>query len=574
MTTLENAKQQAADALRNALPEGASVAVEDLARPPQADMGDLSFACFAAAKSLKQNPAQLAKDAAAKLVPLGLVAEARAVGPYVNVFFDKRAFATAVLEEVFGRAADFGHATERKNGRVMIEYGSPNTHKEIHVGHLRNFALGLSVERLLRASGHDVVPVNYIGDVGAHVAKWLWYYDKVRKGEVPGAEPVGDGITAFGKIYTDATRLAESDEEVYKPQISAVLQALEKHDPAWEALWLDTRDACLRQMDVIFRELGIHFERTYLESEVEGPGKMLVQDLLRRGIAKEGERGAIIVDLSAPEDLGVFLVLKSDGTALYSTKELALAGLKFKEFPGVTSSIHIVDTRQSLYFKQFFATLARMGFKKQMTHLGYEFVTLKEGAMSSRKGNIVTYEDFRDEMIAMVASETRKRHEDWDDAKVKATSWAIAEGAMKFGMLKQDNDRPITFDMEAALSFDGFTGPYVQYGHARLSSILAKAEGETVSVCTAADDPKEFALLRLVADLPQTVSDAAAAYRPSILAQYLFELAQASNDFYRDVPVLSAPPADRSRRLAIVAAARAALANGLALLGVRAPDEM
>ncbi|HTK04040.1 MAG TPA: arginine--tRNA ligase [Candidatus Eisenbacteria bacterium] len=574
MTTLEKAKQQVAEALRNALPEGASVSADELARPPQADMGDLSFPCFGLAKSLKQNPAQLAKDAAAKIVPLGLIGDARAVGHYVNVSFDKRAFATAGLEEVFGRAADFGNAEGKKDGRVMIEYGSPNTHKEIHVGHLRNFALGLSVERLLRAAGHEVIPVNYIGDVGAHVAKWLWYYDKVRKGEVPGAEPIGDDITHFGRIYTAATVLAESDEDKYKPEISAVLQALEKHEPAWESLWLKTRDACLKQMDVIFKELGIRFERTYLESEVEGPGKALVQDLIKRGIAKEGERGAIIVDLAEPEDLGVYLVLKSDGTALYSTKELALAGLKFKEFPGVTSSIHVVDMRQSLYFKQFFATLGRMGFDKEMTHLAYEFVTLKEGAMSSRKGNIVTYEDFRDEMTAMVASETRKRREDWDDAKVARTSWAVAEGAMKFGMLKQDNDRPITFDMEAALSFDGFTGPYVQYSHARLSSILAKADGETVSVCSASDDAKEFALLRLVADLPQIVVSAANAYRPSILAQYLFELAQASNDFYRDVPVLSAEPADRSRRLAIVAAARVALANGLALLGIRAPEEM
>lgn len=574
MTTIENATRQVLEALRAALPEGASVSDGDLSRPPQAAMGDLSFPCFGAAKDLKRNPAEIAREVAAKVVPLGLVGEARAVGPYVNFFFERRAFATAALEEVFGRASEFGHASERKDGRIMIEYGSPNTHKEIHVGHLRNFALGLSVERLLRAAGHDVVAVNYIGDVGAHVAKWLWYYDKVRKGAVPGAEPIGDDITRFGKIYTDATRLAEADEEVSKPAISAVLQALEQHDPTWETLWRTTRDACLAQMDVIFRELGIRFERTYLESEVEGPGKALVKDLLAKGIAKEGERGAIIVDLAEPEDLGVFLVLKSDGTALYSTKELALAGLKFKEFPGVTDSVHVVDMRQSLYFKQFFATLRRMGFDKAMTHLAYEFVTLKEGAMSSRKGNIVTYEDFRDEMTAMVASETRKRHEDWDDAKVRETAWAIAEGAMKFGMLKQDNDRPITFDMEAALSFDGFTGPYVQYGHARLSSILAKAEGETVSVCAASDDPKEYALLRLVADLPRTVIDAAATFRPSILAQYLFDLAQASNDFYRDVPVLSAPPADRGRRLAIVAAARVALANGLALLGVRAPDEM
>jgi arginyl-tRNA synthetase len=355
--------------------------------------------------------------------------------------------------------------------------------------------------------------------------------------------------------------------------VSAVLQALEAHDPAWEKRWLETRDACLKQIDAIFKELDIHFARTYLESEVEAPGKALVTELLDKGIAKEGDKGAIIVDLE-DEKLGIFLALKSDGTALYSTKELALAQLKFKEYPGTNESLHVVDNRQSLYFKQFFAVLRRMGFTQPMRHLSHDFVTLAEGAMSSRKGNIVTYEDFRDEMTERVLEETKKRHEDWSPEKQKENAWAIAEGAMKFGMLKQDDDRPIVFDMTAALSFDGFTGPYVQYSHARLSSILSKAGGEVVSVCKASDDPKEFALLRLVAEFPGVVSAAAAAYRPSLIAQYAFDLAQEANAFYRDVPVLSAEADERCRRLAIVEAARKTLARALWLLGIKAPEEM
>jgi arginyl-tRNA synthetase len=177
-------------------------------------------------------------------------------------------------------------------------------------------------------------------------------------------------------------------------------------------------------------------------------------------------------------------------------------------------------------------------------------------------------------MVGMAAAETKKRREEWDEARVAKAAWTVAEGAMKFGMLKQDNDRPIVFDMEEALSFDGFTGPYIQYAHARLSSILAKAAGETVSVCAASDDPKEFAFLRLVADLPATVRAATAADKPSLLAQYLFDLARASNDFYRDVPVLSTEGAVRCRRLAIVRAGQAALAKGLSLLGIAAPEEM
>ncbi|MEY4744273.1 MAG: arginine--tRNA ligase [Candidatus Parcubacteria bacterium] len=567
MSVLDRAKQEVAVALAKALAVP-GVSPDELVKPPQADMGDLSYPCFGLAKSQKSNPAALAKDLAAKIAAGGIISEARAAGPYVNFFFDRKAFATDVLGEVLGRSADFGDALERKDERIMIEYGSPNTHKEIHVGHLRNFCLGLSVVRLCRAAGYDVVPVSYIGDIGAHVAKCLWALKKFHVGQ----EPPENRGKFLGQIYTEATNKVEEDESV-KEEIAEVLRKLEARDPAWDALWRETRQWSIDELNAVFGELGCAFERMYFESEVEGPGKALVKELSESGIAKEGERGAIIVDLES-DGLGVYLVLKSDGSALYSTKELALAEKKFSDFEGISRSVHIVDNRQSLYFRQFFATLKRMGFEKKMTHLAYEFVTLKEGAMSSRKGNIVTYEDFRDEMLRMTSEETAKRHEDWSPERVREVSWAIAEGAMKFGMLKQDTERAIVFDMGAALSFDGFTGPYIQYAHARLSSILAKADEDTVSVCKASDDPREFALLRLIADLPATVAAAAEAYKPSLLAQYLFELAQASNDFYRDVPVLSAPDDDRCRRLVIVSAARVAIARGLFLLGIRAPEEM
>lgn len=567
MSVLERAKQEVAAALAKAL-SVPGVSPDELVKPPQADMGDLSYPCFGLAKSMKASPAVIAKDVAAKIAPAGMIGEVRADGPYVNFFFDKKAFAAAVLGEVLGRSVDFGDALERKNERIMIEYGSPNTHKEIHVGHLRNFCLGLSVVRLCRAAGYDVVPVSYIGDIGAHVAKCLWALKKFHVGE----EPPENRGKFLGQIYTEATNKVEEDERV-KDEIAEVLRKLEARDPAWDALWRETRQWSIDELNAVFAELSCVFERMYFESEVEARGKALVKELLESGIAKEGERGAIIVDLES-ENLGIFLALKSDGSALYSTKELALAEKKFSDFENIARSVHIVDNRQSLYFQQFFATLGRMGFDKKMTHLAYEFVTLKEGAMSSRKGNIITYEDFRDEMLRMTAEETAKRHEDWSPERVRDVSWAIAEGAMKFGMLKQDTERAIVFDMAAALSFDGFTGPYIQYAHARLSSILAKANEDTISVCKASDDPREFALLRLIADLPATVAAAAEAYKPSLLAQYLFELAQASNDFYRDVPVLSAPDDDRCRRLVVVSAARVAIARGLFLLGIRAPEEM
>ena len=496
-----------------------------------------------------------------------MLAEARAVGPYVNFFFDKKVFASSMLEEVFARGIEYGNAP-KTGERVLIEYAAPNTHKEIHVGHLRNFFIGLSTVNLFRAAGGEVIPVNYINDNGANVTKCLWAYKKFHDGEVP----VDRRSKFLGAVYTEATQYAEEHQEESKVEISDVQKKLDAKDPEWTTLWRTTRDWCLEEYRNIFAELRLSFEKDYLASEFEGSGKQTVRELLEKGIAKRGDGGAVIMDFEE-EKLGVFLLLKSDGSALYSTFDLGLAPKKFQDFPGVSRSLHVVDNRQSLYFKQLFATLRKMGFDFPMHHIAHDFVTLAEGAMSSRKGNIITYEDFRDRMIDMVADETRKRRDGWSEQKIKDTAWVIAEGAMKFAMLKQDNDRPIVFEMEAALSFDGFTGPYIQYAHARLCSILARA-GESGEKYELSDDPVDYALLRLVADFPATVLAAAALYRPSLLSQYLFDLAQASNDFYRDAPVLSAEPDVRARRLAVIRAAKITLENGLELLGIRAPEEM
>jgi arginyl-tRNA synthetase len=561
MSTLQTAKQEIIERLRKELPD-LDIGPTDLAMPPDPAFGDLAFGCFAAAKSQRTSPAQVAQDLAARFAATTFVASATAAGPYVNFFLDRPAFASAAGREAstldFGR----GEATER---RVMIEYAQPNTHKEFHVGHLRNACLGLSVVKLSRAVGNEVVPVTYIGDVGAHVAKWLWY--AVQHPELLDA---ADAST-FGRIYVEATRAAEADPGS-KDAISEVHRQLEAREPKLTALWEKTRQANIDAFKSVFAELGCSFDHWYFESDVEVAGKKLAKDLLESGVAKVGEGGALIVDLE-DEKLGVFLVLKSDGSALYSTKELALAELKFSQYD-IDESIHVVDSRQSLYFKQFFATLKRMGFKKTLVHLAYEFVTLKEGAMSSRKGNIVSYEEFRDEMLGRTKGETAKRHQDWDTKKVDEVAWAVAEGAMKFGMLKQDPDKPIVFDIEQSLSFDGFTGPYVQYAHARMSSILAKAGGDAPTDAEWSDDPAEFAALRKIADYPEVVRASAQAYKPSHLAQYLFELAQAASAFYRDVPVLTASDAERPRRLAIVAAFKNTLSLGLGLLGIRAPEEM
>ncbi len=563
---LAKAKDEIVKQLQGLVPEDVPVSVRELEDPPQRDMGDLAYPCFPLAKKMKKAPPAIAAELAEKFMATELVSEAVSLGPYVNFKLNRSSFSAATIDDVSEEITQKLRGPETR--RFLIEYGQPNTHKEVHVGHLRNFFLGLSVVRIAEAAGHKVIPVSYIGDVGAHVAKCLWAYKKFHAGEKP--EPGREG-KFLGGIYTEASLKIDEDETL-KEGVAEVQRALENGDPEWTALWKETRQWSLDEINNIFAELSCEFDRIYTESEVEGPGKELVKKMLEDGLAKESQ-GAIVMDLE-DENLGIFLLLKSDGNSLYATKELALAQLKFQEYEADTS-IHIVDTRQSLYFQQFFATLKRMNFNKELVHLAYDFVTLKEGAMSSRKGNVITYAEFRDQMMELAQAETKKRHENWSDEQVRNTAWLITEAAMKFAMLKQDNDKPITFDPGEALAFEGFTGPYVQYAYARMCSILRKAGRREGGKAGKDFSEEEFAILRTVAKLPEVIEEAATKFRPSALAQYAFELAQEASGFYRDVSVLSADNEDDTyRRLAIVEAVRSTLARSLYLLGIQAPEEM
>ena len=277
--------------------------------------------------------------------------------------------------------------------------------------------------------------------------------------------------------------------------------------------------------------------------------------------------------------MGVFLIRKSDGTSLYATKDLALDKIKMREYPKTERSLIVVDNRQSLYFRQLFRTLALLGSKTPHEFVGYEFVTLKSGAMSSREGNIVTWQAFRDEVYAYARNETVKRHADWPQGRVEHTSWTLAMGGIKFGMLKQDSDKIFTFDLERALSFDGDTGPYVQYAATRLNSILKKAgwnpeKGFGAGDPASLDLPAEKRLALRIATFPRACRNAAAELRPSIVSQWCLSMAHDVSDFYRDVNVLESPFGVKQARLQLVAVSHAVLVLGLNLLGIPVPEEM
>ncbi|MBI4598922.1 arginine--tRNA ligase [Candidatus Uhrbacteria bacterium] len=572
MPALTDAKQEAVRLLKAALGKQYTPVVDDLETPPDRALGDLAFPCFTLAKGLKRNPAELAVEIAAKVETGGLIRKAEAKGPYVNFSIQTSMFADSVLSEIASRKGEYGTAEAANGKRVLVEYAQPNTHKEIHVGHLRNFFIGHAAVLLLKAAGYEVIPATYINDLGMHVAKCLWDLKKFHTGEpVPAGN--AERVVLLGRVYAEATAAAEADPAA-KEDISKIFQDLEAGRGPYLVLWKKTRKWSLDEMKGVFKEVGLSFDVWYFESDLIPAAHALVADFKRKGIAVDSQ-GAVIVDLEA-EGLGANLLVRSDGTLLYNAKDLPLALKKEEDFHP-DRSVYVVDNRQSLALRQLFATLRRAGFQKDLVHLAYDFVTLKEGAMSSRKGNIIRYQEFRDAILERARTETRARHADWSPKKVERTARAVAFAALRFGMLRQDPAKPILFDMDEALSFDGFTGPYLLYTLARAKSILRKARGRKVAIDgRKLVTPSEHRLVLTLAQYPSVVFETAQDFRFDRIAQCLFDLSKAFSEFYQEVPVLQsgADVATVGARLVLVKAVVQVLENGLTLLGLPTVDEM
>ncbi len=585
------------ESLANALQEaGFSVAAGECSAPPKPELGDVSIPFFRVAKERSQSPAVVAEEAVRVLQGHPFVQEAVAAGPYINVRLSGQAFDETLV--AIGRAgSSYGQVRSSDQSQVLFEYANPNTHKEIHIGHLRNFITGVAYHGLWKAAGVNVEAVQFVNDQGVNVAKTLWMMVisatfSVKTLTEKDVEALVDAWpedqrtgNALGKLYVESTLALETRPEMIE-DVSFIQARLEAHDPAWERLWRITRDWCVRELQDICAEIGIVFDRAepYLESDFLDEASAIVERLESTNIAKKSD-GALIIDLEE-EKLGVCMVRKSDGNMLYLSKDLALAEQKKRDYPGAAKSFILTDNRQSLHFKQLNSVLQKLKYGIPYLHLGYGLLTLKEGTMSSRKGNVVTYQELRDMLLAYAASQTSSRHPEWPTEQVTATARAIAFGGMKFALLKQSPGSVFTFDREQALSFDGMTGPYCQYAAVRLASILKKAGGVPHDEFLATDlawESAERALLVAIGTLPRALERSLAwkdgaptleETEPATLAQWCFSTAQAVNTFYRDVPVLDAEPALRARRLHLASAAKLALTHGLQMLTIDVPASM
>ena len=537
---------------------------------------------LAAADPARQLPVPLHAQALAEALrdsiqlPAGF-SRMEAVRGYLNLYYETSAYARKVIGSVLASGSEYGR--QQPAGKpVMVEYSNPNTHKPLHVGHLRNVILGGSTCNILEASGKRLIRANYLGDIGLHVIKWLCNYEKYHQGEQPGA----DKTRWMGDLFAEADRRFAS-QEGFEAEVRAYFARWDARDPHILALWKETREWSLDGFRQVYDLLGEHFDRIYFESEVEEPGKAMVDQLIKSGLAEDGRPDLPVVVnldqiLGTKEEYRVVIILRSDGTSLYATKDIPLAVLKFNEFD-LEESIYVVDVRQTLHIQQFRKILALMGYPwaNKIHHLAYEIVNLPGNVtMSSREGTVVLLDDLIREATRRALEVVREKNPELEPTRMHEIAEAVALGAIKYPMLSRENTKMVTFDWESALDFNGQSAPYIQYAHVRANSILRKVGGlpDGEPDYGKLTHASEVNLVERISRLPEEIQRAAKELKPNLLANYAYELAKSFNDFYNQCPVLGAEPDVRAARLALVAAARLCLGNTLRLLGIRAPEVM
>jgi arginyl-tRNA synthetase len=514
-----------------------------------------------------------------------------AVKGYLNLYFSAPEYTHRVADTVLTQGEKFGCGAPRGEC-IMVEYAQPNTHHSFHIGHARTAVLGEALARIVEFAGFETIRSSYPGDIGLGVITVLWAYQKFYKGQEPaGIHERGQWLL---KIYAEATKLLEakvnetpeekSQREAYEAERREMLRKWDAGDPEVRELWRVTRQWSLEELDEILKVLDIKMDVFFFESDVEELAKQIVEELVARGIADDErpQGGAVIVRID--EKLGLKkekyhtnVILRSDGTTLYLTKDLALAKVKFEKYH-VDRSIYVVDVRQSLHLQQAFKILELWGFKQaeKCFHLGYGFVSLPEGAMSARRGRVILFKDVVDEAERRALAAMGERTPEMPEDERRKVARQIGLGALKYAMLSVDNNKDIIFDIDAALSFEGHTGPYIQNAYVRANSILKKAGYFPAQASFDYElTSNEVELINLISRFPDMVEQATLEYRPLVIANYAYDLANAFHSFYHAVPVIQAKmEAIRDARLRLVAAARQTLANALRLLSIAAPEVM
>ncbi|PIN76535.1 arginine--tRNA ligase [Candidatus Woesearchaeota archaeon CG10_big_fil_rev_8_21_14_0_10_36_11] len=539
-----------------------------LSTPPDPRLGEYAFHCF----TLGKNPHEAAEKLQKKIKVPPFLSKIDVVGPYLNFFVNYSVMAKDVLTKIHTEKKTYGTGNEKKT--LVVEYCGPNTNKPLHLGHLRNMALGSALCRILSYGGNKVHPVNIINDRGIHICQSMLAYQKWGKNKVPdkkGDHFVGDYYVLFSK--------KSKESESLKTEAQNLLVQWEMRNPDVLTLWKKMNKWVLDGFNETYKRFGVSFEKEYFESEMYTQGKEIVMQGLAKGVFKEKENG-IIAELEK-FNIPTKVVLRADGTSVYITQDLQCVEQRYKDFH-FNKMMYVVASEQNVHFKQLFkiVELLKRPYAKNLYHCSYGLVHLPSGRMKSREGTVIDADDIMDEISALAEKEVRDRYTKISSKEVKKRAEFIALAAIKFFMLKTDPCKDIIFNPKESLSFEGETGPYVQYTHARACSILRKASSQYAQSVSgnvhfeSFTIPAERAVVRLLADFPNVVMKAAETTKPHHIANYCISLAQAFNEFYHSCPVLSELEHQMNARLLLVDCVRQVLENSLGLLGIKAPEEM
>ncbi len=557
--------------INNAL--GTDFSISLLNYPPKAEMGDLTFSLFEVARKEKKNPKEIGETLISKIKCDDIITDIKITGSYLNFFINKKYLAKNTLSKIAKEKNKYGNNKNLKGKKIMVEFAHPNPFKSFHVGHLRNILLGESIVRLLECQGAKVIRTNYQGDVGMHIAKCLWAFSEISPRDYP--KTADEKVALLGKCYAKGAKAFEEDEKI-KQKIKEINKKIYSNsDKKIKKLWDLGKKWSLEKFHEIYERVYSTFSREYMESEVIKDAYNYIEQAKKKGILKESE-GAVIFD-GKKHGLETRVFLNSEGLPTYDGKELALAYKQFSDFGKIDLCIHNVAVEQIGYFKVNFKVqdlLDEKRFKGKQYHNAYEFVGLKKGKMSSRKGKVVLGNDILNEAHERIAKTTKEKSDEIDVDTIEK----VAISAIKYAFLKISPFKYLAFDMEESVSFSGDSGPYLEYTYARIQSILRKIKNYELKIKNLNFDKlnktEEIELIKQLAKYPEIVEVASKNYDPSEIAKYLFDLAKLFNDYYHKTQILKSEDEIKKVRLILISAVKQILKNGLYLLGIKTVEKM
>ena len=538
--------------------------------------GDYTLVVFPLLKISRQAP-----DATGNAIGEWLLANCAEISAFNSVkgFLNLSLSGVYWQERLSSVAADADYGRLPSTGRrIMVEFSSPNTNKPLHLGHVRNNLLGFSVSELLEAAGNEVIKVTLVNDRGVHICKSMYAWQQRFRGATPESSgKKGDHLV--GDCYVEYARMEKEDPSVID-KVHDMLVKWEEGDPEVRALWEKMNGWVFDGFEQTYKALGISFDRTYYEHDTYLLGKELVQRGLDMGVFQRDPDGSVWCDLTA-DGLDRKLLLRSDGTSVYITQDLGTAEKRFEEY-SLDSHIYVVGDEQNYHFQVLKLILKKLGFgwADQIYHLSYGMVELPEGKMKSREGTVVDADDLIEKMYeeAKATSDESGKLAGLPEEEKDRLYHTIGLGALKYFILKVDPKKKMLFNPKESIDFNGNTGPFIQYTHARIKSILRKAGEQGIEAKLDADavlSPKEVRLVKLISSYPQKVAEAADALSPALIANYCYELSKEFNQYYHDTMILREP--DRKlleMRLVLISTLASVLSKAMKILGIELPDRM